>query len=216
LTKPPEPYVLHTCIAGSVTHEIVVKKSRFICDLRYADDRPDAEAALLAIKKHHHSARHHCSAMIIGASRAFEKASDDGEPQGTAGMPMLEVLRGSGITNVIAIVTRYFGGTLLGTGGLARAYADSVKGALQQAQLVQNVPAVAFRFTIGYPDYGKLQSIAAEFGAAVDGEFLDQVSATVLLEAQYQARFEQKASEAFMGANVWDISGFTYIKQPVK
>lgn len=216
MSEAPGPYVAHTCLEGSVTHEIIVKKSRFICDLRYAGSREAADAVLAAVKKEHHSARHHCSAMVIGPDRSFEKASDDGEPQGTAGMPMLEVLRGGGITNVIAVTTRYFGGTLLGTGGLARAYADSVKGALEQAELVRNIPAVIYAFSIGYPDYGKLQSIASEFGAGVDGEFLDKVNATVVLEATSGERFGQKITEAFLGADVWDISGFTYIKKPVK
>ena len=106
--------------------EIEIKKSRFICSLKRVTSEEEAKDFIQAIKKEHWKANHHCSAFVIGEKNEIQRSSDDGEPSGTAGIPMLEVLKKNELINVIAVVTRYFGGTKLGTGGLIRAYTLSL------------------------------------------------------------------------------------------
>ncbi|MXG91525.1 YigZ family protein [Nocardioides flavescens] len=114
--------------------ELEVKRSRFLCTLVRADDEGAAREVLDRLRRAHHDARHHCSALRIGVPPAVvERAADDGEPAGTAGAPMLEVLRGREVSDVVVVVTRWFGGTLLGAGGLARAYAEAVRLGLDAA-----------------------------------------------------------------------------------
>lgn len=211
----PNYFVPYTCIEQDVKSEIVVKKSRFICDLCYIEDLDAAQKRIAAIKKEHYNARHHCSAMVLLSDRSFQRASDDGEPQGTAGLPMLEVLKGSGLTNILAVVTRYFGGTLLGTGGLVRAYGDSVKEALHHIKKIEYLPAVSYAFTVSYADYGKLCAIAEEFGAHIQAEFEEQVNAAVVLENTVHDQFEKRATQAFLGADVFTRTGQEFIKRPV-
>ena len=114
--------------------EIVEKKSRFIATIRKCENEEEAVAFIEEMKKKYWDARHNCSAFIIGSRGELTRCSDDGEPSGTAGRPMLEVLTGSGIRNIAVVVTRYFGGTLLGTGGLVRAYTQAVKEGLAHCE----------------------------------------------------------------------------------
>ena len=114
--------------------EIVEKKSRFISTIRKCETEEEAVAFIEEMKKKYWDARHNCSAFIIGSRGELTRCSDDGEPSGTAGRPMLEVLTGSGIRNIAVVVTRYFGGTLLGTGGLVRAYTQAVKEGLDHCE----------------------------------------------------------------------------------
>ncbi|MCI9177614.1 MAG: YigZ family protein [Clostridia bacterium] len=124
-------------IKENVTTQIIEKKSKFICDLYYAQTVEKAEGILMQIRKKHYDAKHHCFAYRIQEKNVIlEKASDDGEPSGTAGAPMLNLLQKQEITNVIAVVTRYFGGTLLGTGGLVRAYSQVTKEAIASSKIV--------------------------------------------------------------------------------
>lgn len=118
---------------GPVTAEIEVKRSRFLCALEPVETEEAARAVIEAARKAHWDARHHCSAFILGERRDVRRSNDDGEPSGTAGMPMLDVLVGAELTNVVAVVTRWFGGTLLGTGGLVKAYGDAVREAVAAA-----------------------------------------------------------------------------------
>ncbi|MEA4853392.1 MAG: YigZ family protein [Christensenella sp.] len=200
--------------AQRVSRELVIKKSRFICDLIPITTEQTAAQEIAAIKKKHYNARHHCFAMILGARRDFEKGSDDGEPQGTAGVPMLEVLRKSGLTNVLAVVTRYFGGTLLGAGGLVRAYSGAVAEAVKTAEVIRHVPAVALDFKIAYADYAKLQSIASEFGATVEAEYGEAVMAKMIIRHSSLAQVQKKISEAFLGADVYRIAEECMIAEP--
>lgn len=181
------------------TSQIVVKRSKFICQLQPVTTPAEAEAFLESVRKTHYDATHNCSAVVIGPDGEFVKASDDGEPQGTAGLPMLEVLRRSGVRNLIAVVTRYFGGTLLGAPGLVRAYSGSVSGTLANAHIVKNVPGVIYTFHVSYPDYGKLQSIASGFGAGVDGEFGEDVHCRVTLRADRADAFAERMNQALLG-----------------
>jgi len=139
-------------IARDCQSELAVEKSRFICRLAKVADEDDVAVLLKSIKKEHFNATHHCLAYVIGA---VQRASDDGEPTGTAGMPMLEVLRRNSLDGVAAIVTRYFGGVKLGTGGLARAYSDSVVIALKLSGLAQKILLGTFTLPIALSESGK-------------------------------------------------------------
>lgn len=123
----------YTSIAAPVEAEIEIKRSRFLARLEPVSDEETARAVVEEERSKYWDARHHCSAFVLGPSSDVRRSSDDGEPSGTAGMPMLEVLTGRELTDVVAVVTRWFGGTLLGTGGLVRAYSEAVSAALDVA-----------------------------------------------------------------------------------
>lgn len=124
-------------LAGRCSSEIEVRRSRFVCDLERVESEAVAREFIEAVRASSREARHHCTAFILGPPDGqTQRSNDDGEPSGTAGAPMLEVLRGRGVSDVVAVVTRWFGGVLLGTGGLIRAYGDAVGAALDSATLV--------------------------------------------------------------------------------
>lgn len=147
-----------TLIKGA-TAEIVEKKSRFIAQIEVVNSEEEAYAFIEKIKKKHYDARHNCFAFSIGDEMPLLRFSDDGEPQGTAGKPMLEVINGSEIHNICVVVTRYFGGTLLGTGGLVRAYTDATKEAIAlcETKLMQRIHPIDI--ITDYSDMGKIQYI---------------------------------------------------------
>lgn len=128
---------LPSTIAARVEHELVIKKSRFIATLVPVLSVDEADAEIAALRRQYWDARHNCVALIVGRNADQQRSSDDGEPSGTAGVPMLEVLRHRGVTDLVAVVTRYFGGVLLGAGGLVRAYSSAVSEALDTASLVR-------------------------------------------------------------------------------
>lgn len=148
----------HRMVARDGTNEIEIKKSRFICHLFRVADEQVAREHIEATRKQHWNANHNCTAWIIGANQANQRSSDDGEPSGTAGMPMLEVLRRREITDTLAIVTRYFGGTMLGAGGLIRAYGGSVTDALDAIGVVERVPLSVVEVVADYETAGRLEN----------------------------------------------------------
>ncbi|MCI8641430.1 MAG: YigZ family protein [Clostridia bacterium] len=138
-------------IKENVQAEIVVKKSRFICNLIKVDSKEEAEEIIKTIKKKYHDARHNCVAYrIINGDKIIEKSNDDGEPSGTAGGPMLNILQKNNLCNILAIVTRYFGGILLGTGGLVKSYSDSLLGAISIAEIVKKCYGKEYEVKIEY------------------------------------------------------------------
>lgn len=141
--------------------EIVEKKSRFIATVRPVSSEQEAGAFIDEMKKKYYDARHNCSAYIIGRKGEIKHSSDDGEPGGTAGRPMLEVLEGSGIRNIAVVVTRYFGGTLLGTGGLVRAYQGALKKALDECKTARQRYGVRLKIGTDYNNVGKIQYLMA-------------------------------------------------------
>lgn len=194
-------------IAKDAHSEIIIKKSKFLCTLAPTQTKEQSEELIARIKKEHYNATHNCSAVIIGEKSEYQHCSDDGEPQGTAGLPMLEVLRSNELTYVTAVVTRYFGGTLLGAGGLVRAYSASVADAVKNAVITENIPALIYDFTIDYSDYSKLMNISGAYGAVPEAEFTDSVKAKVIIKQSDEASFEKQITQAFMGANVFEKTG---------
>src|SRR5690242_17539668 len=144
-------------ISGHASAEIVVERSRFLCDVVRVEDEMSARGVIEQARRDHWDARHHCSAYILGPGRTLERSNDDGEPPGTGGNPMLEVLRGRELSDVVAVVTRWFGGTLLGTGGLSRAYADAARAAIESATLVQRVEQELCEVTVDLAAAGRLE-----------------------------------------------------------
>ncbi|HET9858542.1 MAG TPA: YigZ family protein [Nocardioidaceae bacterium] len=138
--------------------EIEAKRSRFLGHVERVATESDARAVVERIRKQRWDARHHCSAFVLGPAGDVQRSSDDGEPSGTAGAPMLEVLRGRDLSDVVAVVTRYFGGVLLGAGGLVRAYSDAVRAALDEAGLVERRLLRLVDVVADHADAGRLEN----------------------------------------------------------
>lgn len=150
-------------IAAPVERELVVRKSRFIAHVAPASSPEAADAVIAAVRKHRWDARHNCAAMVAGLWADQARSSDDGEPSGTAGIPKLEVLRRRELTDIVAVVTRYFGGVKLGAGGLVRAYSTAVSEALDDARLVQRVALTAVRIDVPHADAGRFDNLLREW-----------------------------------------------------
>ncbi|MDN4171383.1 YigZ family protein [Nocardioides sp. SOB77] len=150
--------------------EVEVKRSRFLCTLRRVEDEAAARAVVERLRKDHWDARHHCSAFVLGPPPVpVERSNDDGEPAGTAGAPMLEVLRGQEVSDVVAVVSRWFGGTLLGAGGLVRAYGDAVRVALAEAGTVRRELRRELVVDVGHAEAGRVETELRARGVAVLG-----------------------------------------------
>lgn len=146
-------------IKDKIENTIIIKKSKFICQIFRVNSIEEINEILANTRKKYYDATHNCYAYILGDNQDIQKASDDGEPQKTAGGPMLDVLKKNNLTNVLAIVTRYFGGTLLGAGGLIRAYSTSVSEALENIKLYVDKLQTKFNLTISYSDYNNVLNI---------------------------------------------------------
>ena len=180
--------------------EITEKKSRFIADLKPVSTEEEALEFIESVRKKYWDARHHCFAYRIGKDSRILKASDDGEPSQTAGKPMMDVLEGQGLHNVCVVVTRYFGGTLLGTGGLVRAYSQSVQEGLRQSVLVTKKLGVKLLLRCDYSDLGKLQYRIGQGGfGTLDSQYTDRVELTVLVPADEKDAFLAGITEATAG-----------------
>lgn len=167
-------------VAAPVVASIEERRSVFVCWLRRAEDEAAARAVIEEARTTHWDARHHCSAFVLGPDGALVRSNDDGEPAGTAGTPMLEVLTGAGLSDVVAVVTRWFGGTLLGTGGLVRAYSGAVRAALDEARLLtrQRVEEVDVR--VSHAAAGRLEHDLRARGVAVpDVRYAEHVTLRV-------------------------------------
>lgn len=162
--------------------EIVEKKSRFIAAVRPVSAEEEALAFIESVRKKHWNATHNCFAYVIGERSELARCSDDGEPNGTAGKPMLDVLQGEELRNTAVVVTRYFGGTLLGTGGLVRAYAQAVKAGLASSVIITKIRGVKLRIGTDYTGLGKIQYILGQKGLGIlDSEYADNVKLEVLV-----------------------------------
>ncbi|HAB32751.1 YigZ family protein [Exiguobacterium sp.] len=164
-------------------HEIIIQKSRFITYLARATTEEQAQAFISELKKKHHDANHNCSAYVIGERNEIQKANDDGEPSGTAGVPMLEVLKKRDLRDTVVVVTRYFGGIKLGGGGLIRAYGSSVSEALNAVGVVERIEHTVVSVTVDYTWLGKLENELRASVHPIDQiHYLDQVQIDVLVK----------------------------------
>ncbi|MFK0402929.1 IMPACT family protein [Microbacterium sp. NPDC090225] len=150
-------------IADAVDHELVIKKSRFLTHIAPVGSVEEAEAVIAGIRKRAWDAAHNCTAMVTGLLGDQARSSDDGEPSGTAGIPMLEVLRRRELTDVVAVVTRYFGGVKLGAGGLVRAYSTATSEALDLARLVRREALTQVRIEVAHADAGRFDNLLRDW-----------------------------------------------------
>ena len=176
--------------------EIVEKKSRFISTVKPVETEEEAVAFINEMKKKYWDARHNCSAFVIGKNQELTRCSDDGEPAQTAGRPMLDVLLKEGVTNVAVVVTRYFGGVLLGTGGLVRAYQKSVQEGLAASQIIEKRNGFLLYINTDYNGVGKLQYLFAQKEITiVESEYAADVKMTVLVPQERKDEIEKAVVE---------------------
>ena len=188
--------------------EIVEKKARFICYVRPVKNEEEAGAFVDGIKKKHWDARHNCSAMVIGDNNEFSRCSDDGEPSGTAGRPMLDVLINEGYHDVAVVVTRYFGGVLLGTGGLLRAYQAAVKAGLEASKSAVRTKGKTVALTTNYNDYNKLNTYFIKNEIRIDGsEYSDTIKLNLILKSDAAERVMADITEMTCGRAVMEVLG---------
>lgn len=171
--------------------EEIIKKSRFICDICPVRDKDEAKDFIQAVKKEFPDARHHCSAFIAGPPQTGAMGmSDDGEPQGTAGKPMLQVLQGSGLGDIAVVVTRYFGGIKLGTGGLVRAYSGAVQQGLEVLDVVMKVPMRRINVEICYAQEGMLRRMLPDYSAEIEEQdFGTDILFSLLMPSDFIDKF---------------------------
>lgn len=181
-------------------NEITIKKSRFICNLRRIETQEEGQNIIADIKKEHYKARHSCFAMIIGQKSEIKRFSDDGEPTGTAGIPILNVLEKKELTNVLAVVTRYFGGIKLGTGGLVRAYSGSVSEALTQTHLVEVKEQDGIEITLTYPQYQTYANfLQKEKLVELNTQFSHEVTSNIYNDSEKLKKIQQNLIEHYQG-----------------
>jgi len=196
-------------VGSRVDSEIDVKRSRFLCGLVRVETEDAARSVIEDARREHFSARHHCSAFILGTASApdqVRRSNDDGEPSGTAGRPMLEALGGRGFIDTVAVVTRYFGGTKLGTGGLARAYSDAASDALDRAKIVEHVISERVNVSFDYDDTAAAMRTIERFGARV-------VESTYADRARLALEVPRSRVEAFGQAFVDALAGRGSLEQ---
>lgn len=180
--------------------EIIEKKSRFIATVLPIETEEEALEFIAKMKKKYWDARHNCYVYSIGMNREFTRCSDDGEPSGTAGRPMLDVILGEDIYNVAVVVTRYFGGVLLGTGGLVRAYSKAVQEGLAASKVILKQKGIALKITTDYTGLGKIQYIAGERNIPVlDSEYTDKVVMKLLVPVQDVGSVQKAITEGTNG-----------------
>lgn len=183
--------------------EIVEKKSRFIATVRPVKTEEDARNFIEEMKKKYWDATHHVFAYQLGERNEIQRFSDDGEPQGTAGLPVLNMLKGEDVKNTAIVVTRYFGGTLLGTGGLVRAYGKAAKEGLLVAGIAEWIRYCQYEVAVEYTDSGKVQYEILQDGHVLyDTQYTDQVRYQVLVEWEQAELFEKKMLDILKGKQV--------------
>lgn len=186
--------------------EIVEKKSRFIATVEKIDTEEEALAFIARMKKQYWDARHNCYAFVAGKNHELQRCSDDGEPNGTAGRPMLEVLLREDIHNIAVVVTRYFGGTLLGTGGLVRAYQKSVQEGLYNSIIIERMQGQLLDIHTDYNGIGKIQYIAAQREISVlDTEYTDKVMVKLIVPVEKMKELQEAVTEGTNGTAVYQL-----------
>ena len=204
--------------AGQPAHDAFVeKKSEFIGDACHIESLDDALAFVQLIRDQHPKARHVAYAAVCGGSdgRLAERMSDDGEPSGTAGKPILDVLRANDMTDCVVAVTRYFGGILLGSGGLIRAYSTGASIAVKAASKAKIVPCGEYRVVLDYPQLGSFQNLLASVeGEQVDAQYTDRITLTAIVPQERASAFESRVVETFNASVMPQLMGTS--NRPVK
>ena len=180
--------------------EITEKKSRFLAAVLPVESETEAIELIAEIKKKHWNATHNCYAFVIGERQEIQRYSDDGEPQGTAGRPILDVLLGEGIHNTVIVVTRYFGGTLLGTGGLVRAYTKAAKEGLKNSIVIEKQSGCLLKMESDYSGFGKIQYLLGQRGLFImNSEYSEVVTVEALIPEEQLASLQEDITEKTNG-----------------
>ncbi|EHG13185.1 YigZ family protein [Streptococcus constellatus] len=199
---------------GQVQEEI--KKSRFICHIKRVTTENEARNFIQAVKKEHYKATHNCSAFILGERSEMKRSSDDGEPSGTAGVPMLGVLENHQLTNVCAVVTRYFGGIKLGAGGLIRAYSSNVALAIKEIGIVHIKEQLGLRIALSYSQYQELPNfLKANHLQEQDTSFTEQVQTTIFVDKDDKDSIIEELIELFNGKIDITDQGLRKVEVPI-
>ena len=199
---------------GQVQEEI--KKSRFICHAKRVYSEEEARDFITAIKKEHYKATHNCSAFIIGERSEIKRTSDDGEPSGTAGVPMLGVLENHNLTNVCVVVTRYFGGIKLGAGGLIRAYAGSVALAVKEIGIIEIKEQAGIAIQMSYAQYQEYSNFLKEHDLMeLETNFTDQVDTMIYVDKEEKENIKAALVEFFNGKVTLTDQGLREVEVPV-
>ena len=199
---------------GQVQEEI--KKSRFICHAKRVYSEEEARDFITAIKKEHSKATHNCSAFIIGERSEIKRTSDDGEPSGTAGVPMLGVLENHNLTNVCVVVTRYFGGIKLGAGGLIRAYAGSVALAVKEIGIIEIKEQAGIAIQMSYAQYQEYSNFLKEHDLMeLKTNFTDQVDTMIYVDKEEKENIKATLVEFFNGKVTLTDQGLREVEVPV-
>lgn len=200
---------------GQVQEEI--KKSRFICHAKRVYSEEEARAFITAIKKEHYKATHNCSAFIIGERSEIKRTSDDGEPSGTAGVPMLGVLENHDLTNVCVVVTRYFGGIKLGAGGLIRAYAGSVALAVKEIGIVEIKEQAGIQIQMSYAQYQEYGNFLKEHRLMeLETNFTEQVETMIFVDKEDKENTKSSLIDFFNGKVTLIDQGLREIEVPIQ
>ncbi|BDC56510.1 IMPACT family member YvyE [Bacillus altitudinis] len=197
-------------------HEIVIEKSRFICHIQRAVSEEEAQTFIQSIKKQHWNATHNCSAYLIGEHDLIQKANDDGEPSGTAGVPMLEVLKKRKLKDTVVVVTRYFGGIKLGAGGLIRAYGKSVSEAINHVGMVERCLMRTMHTTIDYTWLGKVENeLRVSSFQLKDIHYAEDVIFETYVEETQKEQFIEWMTELTNGKSVTKEGELIYLEKDV-
>ncbi|WP_052852758.1 YigZ family protein [Streptomyces avicenniae] len=198
-------------VAGRTVHETEVNRSRFLCALAPVGDEEAAQAFIAQVRAEHPTASHHCWAYVLGADASVQRGSDDGEPGGTAGLPMLQMLMRREVRFTVAVVTRYFGGTKLGAGGLIRAYGGAVGAALDVAGTVTRHRLRLATVTVGHARAGRLENDLRATGRAVrEVSYGEEVTFTIGLPVADVEAFRVWLAGATGGSARLELGGETY------
>ena len=209
------PSDLPSTIAARVEHELVIKKSRFIATVVPVRSVAEADAEIAALRKRYWDARHNCVALVVGGHADQQRSSDDGEPSGTAGVPMLEVLRQRHLTDLVAVVTRYFGGVLLGAGGLVRAYSHGASLAVAAGGIQNMRLCLEAQLVCDYAQYGWAAPLIAAAGGTVDDTvYTDAVPLRFHLPVGLESRLQSELTEKSAGKLSFTVENTRYYAEP--
>lgn len=210
-----QPLKQYLTVAGESCIEVIIQKSRFIgCCFPVAEEQA-ALCKLAGIKKLEWNANHNCYAYSIGADGGIARYSDDGEPGGTAGLPIMEVIRNKGVTNVLCVVTRYFGGILLGAGGLVRAYSRAASEAVSAASPICMKPCAVYAVEMDYSRWAGMETLLRQYGEVVDIRYAEDISLEITAPDCGEA-FERMMAERSDGRVVPKKIGQRYSAFPIK
>lgn len=197
----------YATIARSASVETEVTRSRFLAAAVRVEDDSSARAVIIEARKSHRDANHHCSAFVVKPDASIQRSNDDGEPSGTAGAPMLDVINGRGLTNVVVVVTRYFGGTLLGAGGLVRAYGEAVARALDEAGVAHRTMHQLIDVTVPASDAGRLDNQLRSIVQVRDITYGSLATLSVAVPLTEVKEFREKLAVFTGGVAIWQELG---------